>query len=83
LHRLDCESNLPVIDALMRFIRLARVTGLPAISVPAGHDECGLPVGMQLMARPHEEHMLFRLARAVEAANPQRTPALHVRALSR
>jgi hypothetical protein len=32
------------------------------------------------MARPREEHLLFRLARIVEAANPQRTPALHVRA---
>jgi Asp-tRNA(Asn)/Glu-tRNA(Gln) amidotransferase A subunit family amidase len=76
------ESNLSVIDALMRFVRQANVTGLPAISVPAGYDERGLPVGVQLMARPYEEHLLFRLARVVEAATPHRAPAHHVRALS-
>ncbi|NBD13745.1 amidase [Corallococcus silvisoli] len=77
----DGESNLPVVDALMRFIRLANLTGCPALSVPAGFDRAGLPVGFHLMGRPYEEHLLLRLGRVVEHAAEHRTPALHVNAL--
>jgi Asp-tRNA(Asn)/Glu-tRNA(Gln) amidotransferase A subunit family amidase len=77
----DGESNLPVVDALMRFIRLANLTGCPALSVPAGFDKAGLPVGLHLMGRPYEEHLLLRLGRVVERATEHRTPPIHVRAL--
>lgn len=72
------ESNLPVVDALMRFIRLGNLTGFPAISVPCGFDSVGLPVGFHLLARPWEEHLLLRLARVVEVATEVRRPAHHV-----
>jgi Asp-tRNA(Asn)/Glu-tRNA(Gln) amidotransferase A subunit family amidase len=75
------ESNLPVVDALMRFIRQGNVTGFPAISVPAGYDGEGLPVGVQLMGRPWEEHLLLRCGRVVEAAMERRTPKVHVQVL--
>jgi Asp-tRNA(Asn)/Glu-tRNA(Gln) amidotransferase A subunit family amidase len=74
----DGESNLPVVDALMRFVRLANLTGCPALSVPAGFDSAGLPVGVHLMGRPYEEHLLLRLGRVVEAAAEHRTPPTHV-----
>ena len=74
----DGESNLPVVDALMRFVRVANLSGLPAISVPAGYDRAGMPVGAQLMGRAWEEHTLLRAARVIEAAVPRRTPAHHV-----
>jgi Asp-tRNA(Asn)/Glu-tRNA(Gln) amidotransferase A subunit family amidase len=77
----DGESNLPVVDALMRFIRVANLTGFPAVSVPCGVDGDGLPVGFHLMARPWEEHTLLRLARVVEAATPPRFPRLHATVL--
>jgi len=77
----DGESNLPVVDALMRFIRLANLTGCPALSVPAGFDKAGLPVGVHLMGRPYEEHLLLRLGRVVERATEHRSPPIHVRAL--
>lgn len=77
----DGESNLPVVDALMRFIRIANLTGFPALSVPAGFDRDGLPVGVHLMARPYEEHLLFRLGRVIEREVDVRTPADHARAL--
>ncbi|MFY1825709.1 amidase [Myxococcus fulvus] len=77
----DGESNLPVVDALMRFVREGNLTGFPALSVPAGHDSAGLPVGLQLMGRPYEEHLLLRLGRVVERATSARTPSVHVTAL--
>jgi Asp-tRNA(Asn)/Glu-tRNA(Gln) amidotransferase A subunit family amidase len=75
------ESNLPVVDALMRFVRVANLTGFPALSVPAGFDRAGLPVGVQLTGRPYEEHLLLRLGRVVERATEVRTPPLHVSVL--
>ena len=77
----DGESNLPVVDALMRFIRVANITGFPALSVPAGFDREGLPVGVHLMARPWEENLLFRLGRVIEQQAEVRTPKEHSSAL--
>ncbi|NMO16591.1 amidase [Pyxidicoccus fallax] len=77
----DGESNLQVVDALMRFVRVANLTGFPALSVPAGYDRAGLPVGVQLTGRPFEEHLLLRLGRVVERATEHRRPPIHVSAL--
>jgi Asp-tRNA(Asn)/Glu-tRNA(Gln) amidotransferase A subunit family amidase len=55
------------IDAVhSRFTALASVTGQPALSVPCGLGEEGLPVGLQLVGPPHSERMLLDLAAAVE-----------------
>ena len=70
----DGDSNLPVVDGLMRFVRVGNLVGTPAISVPSGFDSQGLPVGFHLMGRPYEEHTLLRLARVVELAAEQRQP---------
>jgi aspartyl-tRNA(Asn)/glutamyl-tRNA(Gln) amidotransferase subunit A len=39
----------------------ANIAGIPAISVPCGFSD-GLPVGLQLMARPFEEETLIQAA---------------------
>lgn len=44
----------------------ANLTGIPAISIPAGVDEKGRPVGVQLMADKFREQELFRAAYALE-----------------
>ena len=55
--------------------RIAAHSGLPAISVPAGFTDDGLPVGVELLAKPFEEGRLIALGHAWEqAAQPRRPP---------
>jgi len=42
------------------------VTGLPALSVCCGFSALGLPIGLQIVGRPFEECMVFRVAHAYE-----------------
>jgi aspartyl-tRNA(Asn)/glutamyl-tRNA(Gln) amidotransferase subunit A len=42
------------------------VTGHPAMSVPVGIASDGLPIGVQIVGRPFDEAMVFRVSRAVE-----------------
>jgi amidase len=46
------------------------LTGLPAISVPCGFTRSGLPVGLQIVGRRHQEAAVLRAAAAFEAAAP-------------
>ncbi|HYN21449.1 MAG TPA: Asp-tRNA(Asn)/Glu-tRNA(Gln) amidotransferase subunit GatA [Thermoanaerobaculia bacterium] len=48
------------------FTTPASLTGLPAVSVPSGLDDRGLPLSLQIMGRPFEEAAVFRFARAFE-----------------
>jgi aspartyl-tRNA(Asn)/glutamyl-tRNA(Gln) amidotransferase subunit A len=41
-------------------------TGLPAITVPCGLSQSGLPIGVQFISRGFEEDLLFRVAAAYE-----------------
>lgn len=56
----------PVDAVHSRFTALASLVGAPAVSVPCGLDETGLPVGLQLVGAPGADHELLRLARRVE-----------------
>ena len=50
------------------FTVTVNLAGLPGMSVPAGLDEKGLPLGLQLIGRPLDEGTLFSLAGALEQA---------------
>jgi len=46
------------------------VTGSPALSVPSGFSEAGLPLAIQLVGKPFSEALLYRVASAYEQATP-------------
>jgi len=66
--RADAEALRPAELKLLRNTRPFNVWGLPAISVPCGFTQSGLPIGLQ-MAGPHwREDLVLRLAYAYEQA---------------
>ncbi len=50
------------------FTVTVNLAGLPGMSVPAGLDAQGLPLGMQLIGRARDEGTLFSLGTAIETA---------------
>ncbi|MBN8871897.1 MAG: Asp-tRNA(Asn)/Glu-tRNA(Gln) amidotransferase subunit GatA [Rhodospirillales bacterium] len=46
----------------------ANLAGVPGISVPAGLDPNGLPLGLQVLAKPFDEATMFTVAAALERA---------------
>jgi amidase len=56
------------------------IMGTPAMSLPLAMHSTGVPVGVQIAARPAAEHLVLQLAAALEEAMPWkgRTPPLHV-----
>ena len=48
---------------------IANIYGNPAVSIPAGLVD-GLPIGMQVLGRHHEDALLFDVALAAERAGP-------------
>jgi len=54
---------------------IASQADLPAISMPAGFTDDGLPVGVELVGKPYDEAALLRLAYSYEQAfRPRRAP---------
>ena len=58
-----------------RYTSPAALAGLPAISVPCGFTEDGLPIGLQLIGRPFAEGALMEIARAYERSAGWETSA--------
>ncbi|MBW8484429.1 amidase [Actinomadura sp. PM05-2] len=62
------------------FTMVFNVSGQPAISLPLGWSDGGLPIGVQLVAPYGREDLLFRVAGVLEKAMPwaERTPGFSV-----
>ncbi len=57
------------------FTVTVNMAGLPGIAVPAGLDGKGLPLALQLIGRPFDEEMLFRVGQVIEEAAGHFAPA--------
>ncbi len=60
----------PAVDVpgLIPYTAPWNVTGQPALSVPCGFDDDGLPIGLQIVGRPLDEATVLRVAHAFEEA---------------
>ena len=47
-------------------------TSMPAITVPAGSTDDGLPIGMEILTRPYDEAMMFRVGFGFEQIRDHR-----------
>ncbi len=48
----------------------ANLSGIPAVSLPCGFSKAGLPIGLQIMAKPFDEQMLFKIGYTYEQQTP-------------
>lgn len=74
-------STAPVVDAETSaerapFTAAFSLSRQPAISVPNGRDERGLPIGLQIVGRPFEEDLVLRAAAAFETRAAFAAPPL-------
>lgn len=63
------DPSAPLTNAtpMAAYTALYNVTGQPAISLPVGFSDTGLPIGVQIAAPPFGEAVLIRLASQLEA----------------
>jgi aspartyl-tRNA(Asn)/glutamyl-tRNA(Gln) amidotransferase subunit A len=59
--------------AVPSFTMPFNVSGYPAMCVCSGFGPAGLPVSIQIVGKPFQEAMVFRVADAFEKATPYRT----------
>jgi len=57
-----------------RFTAIANIVGAPAISLPGGFDDAGLPIGLQLIGRPGADAALLDRAEVLDTALGQYRP---------
>src|SRR6267142_271331 len=61
----------------MRCSQWLNLTGFPGASVPVGLSSEGLPIGIQIIGRPHEDELVLAVAeRLEEARGPRQAPPL-------
>jgi Asp-tRNA(Asn)/Glu-tRNA(Gln) amidotransferase A subunit family amidase len=61
----------------MRYCQWLNLTGFPGLSLPLGKSPEGLPINIQLIARPHEEELLLAVGESLEQARgPWQAPSV-------
>ena len=67
------EREVGTVAALTQYTRPYNVTGFPAISVPCGFSNSGMPIGLQLAGRAFDEPTILRAAHAYEQSTQWHT----------
>ena len=75
----DVEGRKVDLREMVSCATPSNLFGLPAMTIPFGKTESGLPVGIQLVSRFGDEATLYRLAGQIERARPWRgrRPPVH------
>ena len=60
------DRTVGTVGALTQYTRPYNISGTPAISVPCGFSQGGMPIGLQLAGRPFDEATVLRAAHAYE-----------------
>jgi aspartyl-tRNA(Asn)/glutamyl-tRNA(Gln) amidotransferase subunit A len=60
------DEEKPLIDVVSRPTAVMDIVGLPAITIPAGFADDGLPLGIQIAARPYNELACLSVAHAFQ-----------------
>jgi len=55
---------------LTRFVRVFNITGLPALSIPCGRDDRGLPIGLQIVGPKRGESVALQAGLALQIMAP-------------
>ncbi|KAH7434225.1 hypothetical protein KP509_06G006500 [Ceratopteris richardii] len=78
------HGELNYIDGakLVRYQIAGNFLGLPAISIPIGYDDDGMPIGLQLIGSPWAEATLLWVASAIEKLTVARQPEVFYDLLS-
>jgi Asp-tRNA(Asn)/Glu-tRNA(Gln) amidotransferase A subunit family amidase len=59
---------------VLRFTALAKLTGHPAVAVPAGYTSAGLPVSLQAIGTSWSEELLLRFALICQSRVARQAP---------
>ena len=70
--REDCDAGFWTTLTFPTNTLIGSQTWMPAITVPAGLTDAGLPVGMEILARPFDEPTAFRVAHGFEQVTGHR-----------
>jgi amidase len=73
---IDLESYVDLLSDACRYLMPHNETGLPGLSMPAGLDSDGMPLGVQLTATFGAEDLLMQIAAQLEQCCPEFTPTL-------
>ncbi|MGH9562592.1 MAG: amidase [Terracidiphilus sp.] len=68
-------ANVAYLDAV-RYTQWFNTIGAPAAVVPVGHSPQGLPIGVQIAARPFEDEVALGIAAVIDSAFGYRPPVL-------
>jgi amidase len=66
----DNDAHRARFSTFPNFAQPFNVSGQPAISLPLGWADAGLPIGVQLVGRPLEEATILQVAAELERARP-------------
>lgn len=70
------EIDVRMEALLMRYVFVGNFVGIPALTMPCGYTPEGLPIGVQLLGRWWEEHVVLKAAFALESRITKREPAV-------